>query len=122
MLNYELLRDKSILVLKPEDALNAADFLRVSGVVDPYILETGELKGLLIDATTFPGWDDFAALVQHLKFVRDHHRKIRRVAALTDNTFLKFLPRIAEHFAHPDIRAFGAGERAVAMTWLETGH
>ena len=40
----------------------------------------GKLTGLLIEARSFPGWDSFGALIQHLKFLRDHHRKIDRVA------------------------------------------
>jgi hypothetical protein len=73
-----------------------------------------------VDAPSFPGWDSLGALIQHLKFVRDHHRKIDRVAAVTDNGFLKIVPRIAEHFAHPEIRVFASAERAQALAWLRT--
>jgi hypothetical protein len=38
-----------------------------------------------------------------MKFVYGHHRKIDRVAAVTDNAFLKIAPKIAEHFAHPEM-------------------
>jgi hypothetical protein len=41
--------------------------------------------GLLIEAPSFPGWGSFGALINHMKFVYDHHRKIDRVAAVTDN-------------------------------------
>ena len=119
MMAFELLRDKSILVVKPKGPLEAGDFLQLASAVDPFILKTGDLRGLLIDAPSFPGWDSFAALIEHVKFVRDHHRKIRRVAAVTDSEFLKILPRIAEHFAHPEIRTFDAAERPQALAWLE---
>jgi len=119
MLRFELLRDAGILVVEPRDALTADDFRAIARTIDPYIEERGKLTGLLVDAPSFPGWESFGALIQHLKFVRDHHRKIDRVAAVTDNEFLKIAPRIAEHFAHPEIRVFPSTERAQAMVWLQ---
>ena len=75
--------------------------------------------GLSIEAPSFPGWDSFGALVEHLRFVRDHHRSIKRVAAVTDSGFLKVMPKIAEHFAHPEIKVFDGAEKARALGWLE---
>ena len=122
MISFELLRDKGILVVKPQDAIEAGDFNRLAQTVDSYIAEHDALAGLLIEAPFFPGWDSFAALIEHLKFVRDHHRKIRRVAAVTDSSFLKVAPRIAAHFAQPEIKVFGGSERARALAWLEGGN
>ena len=92
----------------------------MAALVDPYIAEKGALKGLMIRAVSFPGWDSFAGLLEHMKFVRDHHRHIERVAAVTDNAFLKIAPRIAQHFADPENRVFRSEESAGAMSWLET--
>ncbi len=118
MIDFELLTDIGVLVVKPSGPLSAADFEAVAATVDPYIAKNGRLVGLLIDAPSFPGWDGFAGFVQHFRFVRDHHRNIERVAAVTDNAFLKIAPRIADHFAHPEIRVFPAAERAEALRWL----
>jgi hypothetical protein len=120
VLRFELLREAGILVVEPRDALTADDFAAIARAIDPYIEERGKLTGLLVDAPAFPGWDSFGALIQHLRFVRDHHRKIDRVAAVTDNAFLKIAPRIAEHFAHPEIRVFASSERAQALVWLQS--
>ena len=121
MIEFELLRDMGILIVKPRDALTAADFQTIAQTVDPFIHEQGKLVGLLVDAPTFPGWDTFGALIEHLKFVHDHHQKIDRVAAVTDSTFLRIAPRLASHFAHPEIKVFGSDEKARALTWLQTG-
>jgi hypothetical protein len=118
MVRFELLKDAGVLVVEPQGPLSADDFGAIARTVDPYIAEHGKLTGLLVDAPSFPGWDSFGALVGHLKFVRDHHRSIDRVAAVTDNEFLRIAPRIAEHFAHPEIRVFAGGERAQALRWL----
>lgn len=121
LIQFELLRDKAILVVSPQGTIEAGDFTKVAEVIDPYLVEQGMLAGLLIEAPSFPGWDSFGALIEHLKFVRDHHKRIERVAAVTDSAFLQIAPRLAEHFAHPEIRVFSSSERARALSWLQTG-
>jgi hypothetical protein len=118
MLKFELLRDVGVLVVEPRDALTAEDFKAVAQAIDPYIQENGQLTGLLIDAPSFPGWESFAAFIEHVRFVRDHHRMIDRVAAVTDSPILTVAPKIAEHFAHPEFKVFRSDERAGALTWL----
>jgi hypothetical protein len=119
MIKHELLRERGILLLKPDGALRAEDFTALAGTVDPYLEQHGELKGLMIEAPSFPGWDSFAALLSHLRFVRDHHRRIRRVAVVSDSTFLTVAPKIASHFVSAQLRTFDAADRAAAIAWIE---
>ena len=119
MMEFELLRDAGVLIVAPKEALTAEDFRAVSRTVDPYISQNGKLMGLLIEAPSFPGWDSWGALTEHMRFIRDHHRKIERVAAVTDSTILTLAPKIAEHLAHPEFKVFGSGERASALAWLQ---
>jgi len=121
MIQYELLRERGILILKPEGALRAEDFTALAGAVDPYIEQHGELKGLVVEARSFPGWEDFAALLSHLRFVRDHHRRVRRIAVVSDSTLLNVAPKIASHFVSAEVRTFDAGDRAAALAWIEPG-
>ncbi len=121
MIQHELLRDRGILILKPEGALRAEDFTALAGAVDPYVEQHGELKGLLLEAPSFPGWENFAALLSHLRFVRDHHRRIRRIAVVSDSTLLGVAPKIASHFVSAEVRAFDAAIRAAALAWIEAG-
>src|SRR6476620_6493938 len=118
MLRHELLRDEGILILRPQGPLEEGDFTSLATVVDPYIQEHGKLNGIMVDAQSFPGWDSFAALISHLKFVRDHHRLIGKVAAVSDSSVLSMAPQLAKHFVKADIRYFNANERAAALTWL----
>ena len=119
MIKFELLKDQGLLIVEPKDTLTADDFQAICRAVDPFISENGNLSGLLIDVPSFPGWESFGALVEHIKFVRDHHRKINRVAVVTDSTLLTVAPKIAEHFAHPEFKVFKSGEKANALAWLE---
>jgi hypothetical protein len=121
MMTFELSKESGVLIVQPKGALSADDFREVSRTVDPYIREKGKLTGLLIEAPSFPGWDSFGALIEHMKFVKDHHRKIDRVAAVTDSKVLSIAPKIAEHFAHPEFKVFGSDEKARALAWLQTG-
>jgi hypothetical protein len=119
MLRHELLRDRGILILHPEGPLRAEDFTALAGDVDPYIEEHGALKGLMIEAPSFPGWENFAGLVSHLRFVRDHHRLIRRIAVVSDSTLLAFAPKLANHFVSAEVRPFAGTDRAAALAWIE---
>ncbi len=121
MIGVELLPDKGILIITPEGALSADDFHKAAAVADPYTAEKGQLTGLMIRATSFPGWASFASLVEHMKFVRDHHRKIARIAAVTDSGFIRIARTVAQHFAQPEIRQFPHDQQARALAWLETG-
>jgi len=119
-LSFELLEDEGIVVLEPRGELEAVDFERLSAEIDPYIGRTGALNGLMIVAEHFPGWDDLSALSSHLRFVRDHRDKIRRVAIVTNDRLVSALPRIASRFVEAEIRAFRMSERDEALLWVGT--
>lgn len=121
MVEHELLAADGILIIRPQSPLEAADFQRIAQEVDPYLEANGKLHGILIDAESFPGWKNLAAVIAHLKFVRDHHRKVERIAALSDSTFLTAAPSIASHFVQADVRHFAHNQRHEALTWLRTG-
>jgi hypothetical protein len=121
MIHFELLRDRNILIITPDGPLEETDFARLSQEVDPFIASKGKLAGAMVYAKSFPGWESFGSFVSHLRFVADHHRKIERIAAVTDSGFLKIMPRIADHFVQAKIRHFDFEERDQALAWLETG-
>ena len=121
MIKLELLRDQGIVILSPDGPLEKADFERLAHEIDPFIAANGKLKGLMICAKAFPGWDSFGALVSHLKFVRDLHRQVGRIAAVTDSEFLKIMPHIAKQFVSAQVRQFPSHQRTEALAWLEAG-
>ena len=60
-------------------------FAGVSTVVDSYLTEHAKLRGVLVYAKAFPGWENFGGLTAHMHFVFDHHKKVERVAIVTDS-------------------------------------
>lgn len=119
-LSFELLQDKGILVLRPRGELEAGDFERVAAAVDPFINETGGLRGLLIEAERFPWWEDFSAMVSHLRFVKDHHRKIRRIAIASNDRLVSMAPSLVRHFVSAELRHFAYDKKGDALQWLES--
>ncbi len=120
MLNFELNRAESILILKPISPLESADFEKLAREVDPYIIEKGILNGLMIYAKSFPGWNNFAAFLSHIKFVKNHHQKIKKIAAVTGSSFLSIMPQVANHFIQAEVRHFDYDDKDTALDWLKT--
>jgi hypothetical protein len=119
MLQFDLLRDRGVLVLSPNGSLEKADFERLCREIDPYIAENGKLTGIMVCVKSFPRWESLGAMVAHLKFVRDHHRNIGRIAAVTDSELLRIMTMISKHFVSAEARQFPADQKAAAMAWLE---
>lgn len=118
MIEYELLPDEGILVVRPTGPLTVEDFGRIRATADGYIEEHGRLNGLMIRSRNFDGWEDPSALLHHLGFVRDHHRKIARVAVVSDSPFLRFAPKIVELVVKAEIREFPFDRVDEALAWL----
>lgn len=118
MIKYELLHDKGILVLHPEGPLDAADFILITNQVDTYLAGHGKLLAVLIHAKSFPGWKNFAAMLAHLKFVKDHIKKIEKVAVVADGALADIVPDIANHFVHAQVQHFDFMREDEAWDWI----
>jgi hypothetical protein len=118
MINYELLHDEGILVLHPEGLLEAADFMTITSHLDPYLARHGKLHGVLIHAKSFPGWINFAAMLAHLKFLKEHVQKIEKVAVVADGALANIIPSIANHFVHAQVQHFDFVHEDDAWDWL----
>jgi len=119
MLDYELHRAEGILILKPGGPLESTDFEKLVRDVDPYIGEKGKLNGLMIYVKSFPGWDNFAAFLSHMKFVKNHHQKVKKIAAVTGSGFLSIMPQVANHFIRAEVRHFDYDDKDAALDWLK---
>jgi len=118
MIHFELLKDQGILTITPEGPLQAADFQKLSGAIDPFIETEGKLNGLLVDAPAFPDWQSFGDMVSHFKFVKNHEQYIEKVAVVSDSGFVSIIPHLVGHFIHAKIRHFGNSEKELALAWL----
>ena len=120
MIRHRIMETEGILVLEPISALSADDFRGLTSSVDTYLTEHPTLHGMLIHAQNFPGWESFAGLSAHLRFVREHHRKIERIALVTDSPLGTVAPTLAQHFVSAQIRGFAYSEFEEALQWLKS--
>jgi hypothetical protein len=118
MLKHKLLLPEGILILEPSSPLETADFEAVAHEVDPYLAEHGALAGVMIFAKAFPGWKNLEAAIAHLQLIESYHRKIKKLAVVSDNGLLAELPRIVAQLVHPDVKHFSESEYGDALSWL----
>jgi len=118
MIDYHLDPATAVLTIRPESALEKSDFAELARTVDPHIEEHGDLNGLIVEAPRFPGWDSFGALVTHLRFVRDHHQHVKKIAVVTDSHLGDVAEHLAAHFISADIRHFPADDADQALAWI----
>ena len=121
MIEYDLDKEHSILHVQPKSPLEQDDFVKLAKAVDPYIEATGGLAGLIIEAPAFPGWDSFGAMVTHFRFVRDHHKRVKRIAVVTDYHLGDVAEHLTSHFVSAQIRHFPAGQIEAARHWIRNG-
>ena len=122
-ISYRLLTDSGVIQIEVQGSLRAQDFDALALAADHWIEAHGSLQGLVIHAREFPGWENFGSLLHHLRFVRDHHQKVRRVALVSDAKLAILAPKIVEHFVQAEIRHFRYEDLDSAVSWaagLET--
>jgi hypothetical protein len=120
-LAHRVLADRGVLVIEPNGPLGAEDFDALAAVVDPWIEQAGALRGIVVHARAFPGWQNFGSFIRHVRFVREHHRKARRVALAVDGKVAELVPTFADVFVSAEIRRFAYDDEERAITWASTG-
>jgi hypothetical protein len=122
MITVNIDKQSSIATLVPHGALSKDDFTSISNTIDPYIEENGHLSGLVIHTKDFPGWDSFGALTAHLKFVKQHHTEIDRVALSTDSKTGNVAESLANHFVKAEVKTFSFDDVDAAKHWASEKH
>jgi hypothetical protein len=118
MINVELDEENGIAILSPDGALSEKDFESASSIIDSYIGKYGNLKGVIINTKAFPGWESLGSLIEHFKFIKDHHKKVSHVALVTDSVLGDFGEKIAAHFVSAEIKHFKFDELKNAQSWI----
>ena len=119
MLEVKIDKETGLAILEPHDAMSKEDFDNAAKVIDPFILESeGKLNGIIIYTKSFPGWEDFAALSRHITFVKNHHKKIKRLAFVTDTAVIEFSKVITAPFVEAEIKVFDYDDFDEAKKWV----
>lgn len=119
VIQFEFDEKEGVAVVYPEQkhGLSEDDFRQLTSEIDRYLSDHNELRGLVIVTKSFPGWNSLKAFTSHLKFVHDHHQKIRKVALASDSSLLSAAPHLARHFVKARIRHFDSSDIDQAKSW-----
>ncbi len=118
MLNIEIDNKNRIAILQPHGSLSESDFVKVSEAIDPCIAENGSLLGLIISTKDFPGWESFGALISHIKFVKNHHAKVSKIAIVTDSKIGDLGEKVTNHFLSAKIKHYPYDQLDDARNWI----
>jgi ribosomal protein L16/L10AE len=121
MIEYNLDSEHSILHVQPKCATENDDFVKLAKAVNPHIEATGGLAGLIIETPGFPGWRRLGAMVNQFRFVRDHHKRIKRIGVVTDSHMGDVAEHLTSHFVSAEIKHFPAGQIEAARQWIMNG-
>ncbi|MGW7486468.1 STAS/SEC14 domain-containing protein [Streptomyces sp. NPDC054786] len=105
-ISHRLLPDFRVLVVEVEHPLRAQDFDALAVTADSWLGTHDALAGVVIHLRTFPGWENVGSLIRHVRFIRDHHRKVRRVALAADTKAAALAPQLANHLVRAEVRRF----------------
>lgn len=119
MINYSIIEPEGILVVKVDAALSKEDFAALSSAVNAYLADHTKLRGVLIHAKTFPGWQTFGGFGAHMDFIREHYKKVERVALVTDSSMVEVAELFAKYLSTVKVRHFEYAEETEAMDWLK---
>ncbi len=122
MLDFSIMMQQGILVLEPQTPLAKEDFSGPNIAADAYLADHAQLRGVLIHAKAFPGWKDFAGFTTHMRFVREHHKKVARVAVVTDSPLAEILESLGIHFISAEVKHFPYRDVEDALDWLKAAH
>ena len=114
---HRLLPDIGVLVIEPSQPLGAEDFDAIAATVDPWIEREGRLQGIVVHAAKFPGWQNLDGLLRHLRFIRDHHRRVSRIGVAVDGVLADAGPALANAFVEAELKHFSYDRLDEAIRW-----
>ncbi len=121
MLNFQIDFDEEAEIIKSKvsGTLVEGD---ITNVIRPQVLKiyrTNSLvKGALIDATDFDGWDKIDELKEHFNFLKDYEERTHRIAILGDEMWKKTLQTIGLTL-ETKVKVFSSTEINKAYEWFE---
>ena len=118
MLSIEIDHKNHIVMLIPDGRLSVQDFKNATDKIDAYIKTTDKLNGLLIHTEHFPGWQNFSSMTSHLRFINDHHKKIKKLALVSDSFLAPLAEILASHFVSAKIKNFDYKQLTEAKKWI----
>lgn len=106
------------MIIEPRGPLSEEDFRQLASDVDRHLARTRKLDGILVCTAEFPGWQGIGAMIKHIRFVKDHHLKIRKVALASDSALTGIAQYLGKHFVNAEVKTFPYAKQEEALAWL----
>jgi CBS domain-containing protein len=119
-LPHRLLSELGVLVVEPSRPLRREDFDALARTLDPWLRAHGNLRGVVVCARGFPGWENFGSFLRHTRFLRIHRQHVSRVALAVDGWAAEVIQRVGSLLG-PDVRHFPHAQRDRAIRWAAAG-
>ena len=108
------------VIFEPLGALSKDDFIEAKELIDPFIEENGKLNGIIIYTKDFPGWKSFGDFITHMKFIKEHHKHIKKLAFVTDSFVGDLGEKVGSHFISAEIKNFDYNKLQEAKDWIDS--
>ena len=118
-ITVNFLEEDGIVVIEPHKPLSEKDFEYLNSIIDPYLQNHKKLNGVVIKIKQFPGWDSLASIKAHFDFVKKHHEKTKRLAFVTDSSFIELFEHVARFVVHPEVKEFAYDKVEEAIEWIK---
>lgn len=116
-LEHYLDEQSGVLTVEIYGPLTSENFEIMAQSVDSWVEKRGELRGLVLHVKEFPGWENLGSFLSHLEFVKEHHRKIRRVAFAADGVVPNIMSKLAMQFMDAEIKTYKYDQLRRAQGW-----
>jgi hypothetical protein len=116
--SHRLSLEDGVVVIDVKQMLHAYDFDALVLAVDTWLESGGKLRGLVLHAHDYTGWENLSSFFRHLRFVKDQHTQLERVALAGDRGVTGLAPQLGEHFVSARIRTFDYDAVEAAVAWV----
>lgn len=118
MIDMELDIESGVAEITVHKKLEEADFETLAPHVDKLIEQKGKMRGVLVNLGDFHGWENLHAVLTHLRFVKDHHEFIKRLAIVGDKRWQEVVPHVVKLFVDAEPRHFNSDAIDEARAWV----
>jgi SpoIIAA-like len=108
----------NVLGFKVGENITGEDVRDMGRIMSETIAAWGKIR-LLIEIEGFRHMEP-EALLEKLKFARDHTREIERMAVLSDRVWIKSWVKVGGLITHTEVEHFNRSEMEEAWKWVRT--
>ncbi|MGO9312590.1 MAG: STAS/SEC14 domain-containing protein [Syntrophobacteraceae bacterium] len=106
-----------LLGFKISDGVTGEEVRQIGAIMAEEIAASGKIR-LLVEIEGFRHMEP-EALLEKLKFAREHAKDIERIAVLSDRVWIKSWVKVGGLLTHNEVEHFDRSEIEAAWKWLE---